>query len=644
MQSPPAPAEIRQQQDELETVRSIYGDVGSFAIGSFVVIVGSALTGFRIESSIIWLVCLALTVLTAMRVATMMLFDRRDANGTASPAKFHSLYLVLGTLHVLTVGTWTTTVFWLGNDPLSELISISTSVGFMVGIQGRNFASPAIVRLQLIALAVPVELAFLVKNSAWYVVCGLFFGVFMLSVLANSRRVGKTFLEALKTARINEELAYQDALTGLPNRAATQRMIAAAVERKDEPFALHFLDLDKFKRVNDTLGHTAGDRLLREAARRFLSAAGESCLVARQAGDEFIIIQYGITSRREVAELAEALLATCARPFDLGSIVTHIGCSIGTVIFPEDAANAEHLLQRADFALYRVKQTSRNGFAFFEPSMAEAEEERMALETDLRRAITTEELYMVFQPIIEAKSMRVVSFEALVRWNHPTRGIVSPGQFLPIAEESRLISEVTDRTIQIACRAAAQWPDNVAVAVNISPSQLQRSDLQDVILSNLKINDLSPERLEIELTENLFVGCDEETVRQIHGLRAIGIRFAIDDFGTGYSNLGYINDLPIDKVKIDRSFLVGATQDNRKATVLRGLIAFIAELNLKTVIEGVETADQLQFVTRNPNAHQLQGFIFGAPLSAVGASDLVRKPASSHPKARAKANHSFMLT
>ncbi len=644
MQSPPAPADIRQQQDELETVRSIYGDVGSFAVGSSVVIAGSALTGFRIESPIIWLVCAALTVLTTMRVATMMLFERKDADGTANPATFHLLYLVLGTLHVLTVGVWTMTVFWLGNDPLSELISISTSVGFMVGIQGRNFASPTIVRLQLIALAVPVELAFIMKNSAWYLVCGLFFGVFMLSVLANSRRVGKTFLEALKTARINEELAYQDALTGLPNRAATQGMIAAAVERKDEPFALHFLDLDKFKRVNDTLGHTAGDRLLREAARRFSSAAGESCLVARQAGDEFIIIQHGITSRREVAELAEALLATCARPFDLGSMVTNIGCSIGTVIFPEDADNAEHLLQRADFALYRVKQTSRNGFAFFEPSMAEAEEERMALETDLRRAIKTEELYMVFQPIIEAKSMRVVSFEALVRWNHPTRGIVSPGQFLPIAEESRLISEVTDRTIQIACRAAAQWPDNVAVAVNISPSQLQRSDLQKVILSNLKINGLGPERLEIELTENLFVGCDEETVRQIHGLREIGIRFAIDDFGTGYSNLGYINDLPIDKVKIDRSFLVGATQDHRKATVLRGLIAFIAELDLKTVIEGVETADQLQFVTRNPNAHQLQGFIFGAPLSAVGASELVRQPRFLHMEAPTMANYPNILT
>lgn len=625
MQGPSAKAKSREYQDELQTVRSLYGDVGAFAIGSLVVIAGTALTGARIGHLALWLVCGLLTVLTVFRIVTMLRFEQNDAKGLAHPRRYLLLYSILGTLHVLTVGAWTTVVFWLGNDPLSELIALSTAVGFMVGIQGRNFASPATVSLQLVALAVPVTLAFLVKDSVWYLVCGIFFGVFMLSVLANSRRVGKTFLDALNTARINQDLAHRDSLTGLPNRAATQRMIAAGVERLDHPFALHFLDLDKFKRVNDTLGHSAGDRLLLEAARRFTAVAGESCVVARHAGDEFVVLQYGITCRQDAADLATALIATCADPYDLGATVANIGCSIGIAIFPDDANNAEHLLQRADVALYHIKHTSRNSFAFYETVMADAEHERLAIETDLRAALATDDLYMVFQPIISASTMRVESFEALIRWKHPTRGIVAPGQFLPIAEESGLIAGVTDKTVAIACRAAASWPGDVAVAINISPSQLQRADLQDMILKNLAESGLPPHRLEVELTENLFVGCDSETMRQIRALRDLGVRFSIDDFGTGYSNLGYINNLPIDKVKIDRSFLVGVLEDARRETLLRGLIAFIAELDLITVVEGVETLDQLDLLARNPNAHQLQGFVFGEPLSATGAGALIRR-------------------
>jgi diguanylate cyclase (GGDEF)-like protein len=625
MLGPSAKAKSREYQDELQTVRSLYGDVGAFAIGSLVVIAGTALTGARIGHPALWLLCGVLAVLTFVRVVTMQRFERQDAKGLAHPRRYLLLYSVLGTLHVLMVGSWTTVIFWLDSDPLSELISLSTAVGFMVGIQGRNFASPATVSLQLVALAIPVELAFLVKNSVWYLVCGIFFGVFMLSVLANSRRVGKTFLDALNTARINQDLAHRDPLTGLPNRAATQRMIAAGVEQLDHPFALHFLDLDKFKRVNDTLGHSAGDRLLLEAARRFTAVAGESCVVARHAGDEFVILQYGITGRQDAADLAAALIETCGDPYDLGATVANIGCSIGTAIFPDDANNAEHLLQRADVALYHIKHTSRNSFAFYETAMADAEHERLAIETDLRAALETDDIYMVFQPIIAAPTMRVVSFEALVRWRHPTRGIVSPGQFLPIAEESGLIAGLTDKTVGIACRAAAAWPCDVAVAINISPSQLQRADLQDMILRNLAESGLPAHRLEVELTENLFVGCDSETMRQIRALRDLGVRFSIDDFGTGYSNLGYINNLPIDKVKIDRSFLVGVLEDSRRETLLRGLIAFIAELDLITVVEGVETDEQLELLARNPNAHLLQGFVFGEPLGATGAQELIRR-------------------
>ncbi|UIJ72808.1 bifunctional diguanylate cyclase/phosphodiesterase [Aurantimonas sp. HBX-1] len=593
------------------------------------------MTGARMGHPALWLVCGILTVLTIIRVVSMLRFEERDARGIASPRRYLLLYCILGTLHVLTVGAWTTVVFWVDTDPLSELIALSTAVGFMVGIQGRNFASPATVSLQLVALAVPVATAFLVKNSGWYLVCGLFFAVFMLSVLANSRRVGKTFLDALNTARINQDLAHRDSLTGLPNRAATQRMISAGVERLDQPFALHFLDLDKFKRVNDTLGHSAGDRLLLEAARRFTATAGESCVVARHAGDEFVILQYGIGSRQDAADLAAALIATCNDPYDLGATVANIGCSIGTAIFPEDATSAEHLLQRADVALYHVKHNSRNSFAFYETAMADAEQERLAIETDLRGALECDgELYMVFQPIIRTRSMEVASFEALVRWKHPTRGIVPPAEFLPIAEESGLIGRVTDKTVAIACRAAASWPGDVAVAINISPSQLQRSDLQDMILRNLAESGLPAHRLEVELTENLFVGCDSETMRQIRALRDLGVRFSIDDFGTGYSNLGYINNLPIDKVKIDRSFLTGVFDDARRQTLLRGLIAFIAELDLITVIEGVETHDQLDMLERNPNAHEVQGFVFGGPLSTCGVQELLRRSRPMSPIAR----------
>ncbi|MGH6676957.1 MAG: putative bifunctional diguanylate cyclase/phosphodiesterase, partial [Xanthobacteraceae bacterium] len=334
-------------------------------------------------------------------------------------------------------------------------------------------------------------------------------------------------------------LAHHDPLTGLANRAALSQKIseaAARQRRREEPFSVLLLDLDRFKQVNDTLGHPAGDALLAEVATRLKSLLRETDVLARLGGDEFAIIQAGEERQRDAARaLAERIIQTVGKPFDIDGGDVSIGTSIGIALAPGHESGADELLKMADLALYRAKSAGRNGYCFFDPEMSEIASARQEIESDLRRAIQQNELVLHFQPIVDARTRKITCIEALVRWQHPTKGLIFPDLFIPLAEETGLIAQVGDWVLRAACSEAATWPRHIKVAVNLSLVQFRKTDLAGVVMRALVDSGLRPERLELEITETALIESAAECLPALRQFKTLGITIVLDDFGTGYS-------------------------------------------------------------------------------------------------------------
>jgi diguanylate cyclase (GGDEF)-like protein/PAS domain S-box-containing protein len=411
-------------------------------------------------------------------------------------------------------------------------------------------------------------------------------------------------------------LAHHDALTGLANRVALAQRIdeaAARQRRRDEPFSVLLLDLDRFKQVNDTLGHPAGDSLLIEVATRLKSLLRETDVLARLGGDEFAIIQAGEINQREAARaLAERIIATMAKPFAIDGADINIGTSIGIALAPEHGTASDSLLKMADLALYRAKSAGRNGYCFFAPEMSEIASARQEIEGDLRRAIQQDELELHYQPIIDAKTRRICSVEALVRWRHPTKGLISPDLFIPLAEESGLITQIGDWVLRAACAEAVKWPAEVKVAVNLSLVQFRKTDLPDVVGRALVDSGLRPERLELEITETALIESAAECLPALRQFKALGITIVLDDFGTGYSSLSQLAMFPFDRIKIDKSFTQNMTKRSECAAIISATLTLAQSLDIQTTAEGVETVDQYRLL-RLAGVTSLQGFLFKRP-------------------------------
>jgi diguanylate cyclase (GGDEF)-like protein/PAS domain S-box-containing protein len=416
-------------------------------------------------------------------------------------------------------------------------------------------------------------------------------------------------------ARIRH-LAHHDSLTGLPNRARlVERMeeALAGARRGGAGFAVLYLDLDRFKPVNDLYGHGAGDRLLREAAQRLRAEVRESDTVARLGGDEFAILMAPAAGPDAAAALAERLVRSLARPFDLGEgTVASVSVSIGIALHPADAQDAESLLRAADTALYRVKRAGRDGHAFFQPEMDQDLRLRRALEQGIRLAPARGELALHYQPVAAAETGEVIGFEALLRWHHPRHGQVPPDVFIPIAEASGGILRVGEWVLAEACREAARWARPLRVAVNVSPIQIQHADFCRLLARILGETGLAPERLEIEVTESLFVSEVERALETLREVKALGVRVALDDFGTGYSSLGTLRTFPFDKIKVDRSFVRGLGGDEQARAIVRAVLGLGRGMRLPVVAEGVETPAQLREL-RQENCAEVQGYLIGRP-------------------------------
>jgi diguanylate cyclase (GGDEF)-like protein/PAS domain S-box-containing protein len=411
-------------------------------------------------------------------------------------------------------------------------------------------------------------------------------------------------------------MAHHDALTGLANRVAVAEKIeeAAARQRRwGEQFAVLLLDLDHFKDVNDTLGHSAGDELLREVAARLKASLRETDVLARLGGDEFAIIQAGETDQRQATStLADRLIDIIAKPFNIDGTEVHIAVSIGIALAPDHATGTDNLLKMADMALYSAKSAGRNGYRFFGPEMSAAVSERQGLESDLRRAIAQDELELHYQPIIDTMTRKICGAEALIRWRHPTKGMIPPDQFIPLAEETGLITEIGEWVLHTACIEAATWPAGVKVAVNLSPVQFRKRNLPDVVMYALAQSGLPPERLELEITETALMESAANCLPALRQFKNLGIAIALDDFGTGYSSLSQLTMFPFDKIKIDKSFTQNLTNRAECAAIISATLTLAQSLDIATTAEGVETLQQYQLL-RLAGVTSLQGFLFKCP-------------------------------
>ncbi|MCA6115329.1 EAL domain-containing protein [Bradyrhizobium sp. WSM 1738] len=415
-----------------------------------------------------------------------------------------------------------------------------------------------------------------------------------------------------------EYMAHHDALTDLANRVLLNDRLEHALARiqNAEMVAVHHLDLDQFKAVNDTFGHPFGDKLLKLVAERLRSLVAEADTIARMGGDEFVIVQAAIADPTEATSLAQRVIDTLSEPYGIDGQQAVIGVSIGISVGPSDGSNPDKLLRNADLALYRAKSDGRGTFRFFEPAMDLQMQTRRVMEQDLRKALPGGEFELHYQPVVNLASKEISGFEALIRWNHPTKGMISPATFIPLAEEIGFIVPMGEWVIRKACATAAQWPSPLHVAVNISAMQFRSPGLMQVIVGALAASGLAPTRLEIEITETVLLHNKEATLALLHQLRALGIRIAMDDFGTGYSSLTYLQSFPFDKIKIDRSFVKNITEDSSSLNIVRAVAALANGMGMTATAEGVETAEQLHSIA-SEGCTEMQGFLFSKPLPAA---------------------------
>jgi diguanylate cyclase (GGDEF)-like protein/PAS domain S-box-containing protein len=438
-------------------------------------------------------------------------------------------------------------------------------------------------------------------------------------------------------------LAYYDDLTGLPNRAFHKELMKRAIEnakRYKQTFGVLFIDLDNFKRINDTLGHDIGDLLLKKVAQKLSDMLRSSDSVARSSeeeapdvltrlgGDEFLALLLNLREAQDAARVAHRMLKDLSKPFDLNGREVFITASIGISLYPDDGAGVEDLLKNADVAMYHAKDEGRNNCQFYSKSMNASVLELLTMENELRKALERDELVLYYQPKLNAATRTITGMEALVRWRHPDRGLIFPGRFIPLAETSGLIIQIGEFSLRTACAQMKLWQDAgfnpMSVAVNVSGRHFSQKNLIEVVNSALEDAGLSPERLELEITESTIMRDPEEAVRALLELKARGIQIAIDDFGTGYSSLSYLKRLPLDFLKVDQSFVKNLASSHSDRAIVRAIIAMAHTLNLKVIAEGVETEEQLSFLLEQ-GCDELQGFLFSQAVPSQEFSKLLEK-------------------
>jgi diguanylate cyclase (GGDEF)-like protein/PAS domain S-box-containing protein len=439
------------------------------------------------------------------------------------------------------------------------------------------------------------------------------------------RGVGSDITEIRQTQERLTHLANMDVLSGLPNRGRVRQLLGEALRSATSgnvPCAIMFLDLDGFKPVNDTFGHPKGDAVLQAVAKRLCDQIGTDGHVGRMGGDEFAIVIGDAQSRKKVEQLADSIIRSIKEPYMIDQTEIRIGVSIGCAFGPIDGATVDDLILKADLALYEAKGAGRGCVKYFSSELQSEQDDRVRLETDLRGAIAAKQFHLVYQPLVSAKTQKLVGFEALIRWNHPQRGFVPPNVFIPVAEESGLMPVIGEWVIEEVCRTAATWPDQITVALNISPKQIVLPALPNIVSQAIGRHKIQANRLELEVTEGVFLGDNGATLDVLKRLRALGVGIALDDFGTGYSSIGYLNKAVFHKLKIDGSFVREAGSRQENVAIIQSIVQLAKSFRMSVTAEGVETAEDFERM-RDLGCDTIQGYLFGRPLSYDRANQMV---------------------
>lgn len=502
-------------------------------------------------------------------------------------------------------------------------------VGLMIGNLCGAALTLASIPVAGIAVMAPMVLASVIAiakiNTMSYWILGGFLLVYSVVLFRAMTIYSAMFADRFLADLSNEQAALTDKLTGLPNRSAFDQrfdLMAARTERYKDGFAVCFIDLDRLKDVNDNFGHLGGDKFIAEAALRLKANIREEDFVARLGGDEFAIIAANTDDSTKVMAIAERLQNAFARPFQVGNVSIHGSATIGVAMIPSDGIEREEILRKADEALYNAKKDRRGSLQFFNPKNGKHALVQRDLLHDLQQAISNDELELVYQPIVDLDSNAVSGFEALLRWKHPTRGYVGPSEFIPLAEKGGLIHEIGEWVINHTIEEALSWPEHLRLAINVSAVQFRTVEIVDTIRNAVNRTGFDPARLELEITESVILADIDRADSMLQNLRKLGVRIALDDFGTGYSSLTYFIRLPLDKLKIDRSFMKPAPASVESAKLIKGIIGLADQLDLGVIAEGVETSAHMLFL-KQFSGIEIQGYAISRPIPGAEIPDFL---------------------
>ncbi len=609
-------------------VKTLYTQPASLAIGAFNGIASTAIAAWVSGLDVLYFGCILLSVVAVARVTAALGLSPDAADN--STRKLELAYEIGAFSYALLLGTIAAITLISRAGASVEVLMIANATCYAVGICARNAGKPSIAVGQLLLVCVPIMAAALWIGTLPFL--ALFLNMLLLipAMMSITFNVFKVLRESVAAAETSAQLAEKmkhlartDVVTGLANRAGLNHAMVETLMSldSDSKLALIWIDLDRFKEVNDLLGHPVGDRVLSEVARRLREVSPEGSTIARFGGDEFIIC-CPIANRKDSERISSEIHAEIMRPVRVDGDRLEVRASLGVALLPEDGTDADELMQHADLALYHAKMGGRSQTRFFDVSMTRNLLRRREIEEELRLAIQRNELSIYFQPIVDLKSGKIRTFEALVRWFHPEKGELRPDEFIPVAEESGVIVTLGNWITAQAARACATWPEDVTVAVNLSPLQIKAPGAALGILNALREAGLAPSRLELEVTESLFIEDNYNTASFIEELSSAGVRFAMDDFGTGYSSLGYINTFPFSKIKVDRSFVSGPNVGRKSDAIIRAVVEMGSTLEMEIVAEGLETVQQVQAV-RDAGCTLGQGYYFSRAVPDYQAAMLL---------------------
>ncbi|MXO90602.1 EAL domain-containing protein [Altererythrobacter aquaemixtae] len=628
------------QQVRRTLVSSLYASPLSLITGAVATVAAAIVSAWVSELSALWFAASILAMIATIRViAALRLSPEAESTSTAM---LEVVYEIGAFSFALALGTTAAYTILNGAASQIQVLMVANALGYGIGVSARNAGRPTIAIGQLAFSCIPIAIACFLTMKIELVALGITILLLVPAQSLISRNIFGVLRDSITSAERNAEmadkmrnLARTDVVTGLANRAGLNFDIVEKLMHveDDQMLALFWMDLDRFKEVNDLLGHPVGDRVLSEVAKRLDEISPKGATVSRFGGDEFIVF-CEVSDRKESERLASEIHAEIMRPFRIDGERLEIGASIGVALLPDDGLDSDALMQNADLALYHAKVNGRKQTCFYNPTMSRDLARRREIEAELRSAIQKNELSIFFQPIVDLATGRIRTFEALVRWFHPEKGELRPDEFIPVAEETGVIVTLGNWITAQAAKAAVQWPEDVTVAVNLSPLQIKAPGAALGIKNALREAGLAPERLELEVTESLLLDDNYATEAFIEDLSQIGVRFALDDFGTGYSSLGYIQKYPFKKIKVDRSFVSGPNVGKKTDAIIRAVAELGSKLEMDIVAEGLETIEQVRTV-REAGCTLGQGYYFSRAVPDYLAAMLLAQEAGAEEPKRA---------